>query len=626
MEFSDIAYAKFLQTAPELSTLILTFQDVSDELSDNSDIKVGIFILRNGDDVMFVPVISKGEGVYPIDSIFVSSKGKFFPLTKNTVETILNTQRPAMGQAKKLPDTATANPSVNDLVNPPRTGKFVYASQSRFTEFLSSIPTNLKEIVLEKFAEDKEVYNKLHKMFGIESIVRALKATKLDEATQPRDRSVGARVITGGDNLPNPQVNSILTRGYAIDGQNPLTRVALATDYWEDSRFTNMSSLDTGFDYDIVMKDGTIRTAFVPMVKTINFYDGKPRVSRPGEAEPHFVLFDNGDFSIRSGVVIVGERKEDKGVAKRLFNMKPPMLLREVNSGDRIAVFDEHLHLIGVYDASSVTITNQGVDIRASDLTDHSRVTIHAIRGYSKTPLNASGEMFLPTSCIVVKLGSNLLDILEDNAQSANKRKEILDWALMNTTMNITHDDVEFFINGVPMGKEASVMKALVEDEGIAPEAAESFVKAAKEKKKVTVYLSKKADFGPNEIPQGVKQPKTENNFGPGVQRNKMMPQQNLKDAVNTGDNQTVESVVISELLQSPDLYEHINEYLPDIEEAIDRLGRILFLGRIHINKLGEGNDADEVFSFLALLRNVYKMLGDNFIKLQRLVGNAPKE
>jgi hypothetical protein len=623
MEFSDIAYAKFLQSAPELSNLILTFQDVSEELSDGSDIKVGIFILKSGDDVLFVPVISKGEGVYPIDSVFINSKGKFFPLTKNTIETILNSQRPSLGQAKKMPDTVTANPSVYDLINPPRTGKFAYASASRLTEFLSSIPNNLKEHVLEKFASDSDIYNKLHKMFGVESIFRALQATQLEEATQPQDRSVGARVITHGDNLPTPQVNSILTQGYAIDGENSLTRVAIATEDWKEHRFTNLSKLDGGFDYEIVMRDGTVRPGFAPMTKTIQYYESNGHASAT-QNEDQFVLFDNGDFSIGKGVVVVGERDEHKNVARRFFHWKPPILPKDCASGDVVAIFDEHLHLIGVYEVEHVVIMANGADLKVRDQQRHGSLTIHAMRGYSKTPVNSGREMFIPSNSIVIKLGLNISRSLEDGAQAAVKRKELLDWALMNTKMNITHDDVEFFINGVPMGKEASIMKVLVENEGIDPVAAHSFIKKAKEEKRVTVYLSKKADFGPNEIPQGNKPQKQESNFGPG--KTNLLPKQNLQSAVNTGDNQTVESVVISELLQSPDLYEHINEYLPDIEEAIDRLGRILFLGRIHINRLGEGNDADEVFSFLALLRNVYKMLGDNFIKLQRLVGNAPKE
>ena len=58
MEFSDIALAKLLQTLPELGPMILTFQDVSDEISDESGIQVGMFVLRSGADLFYVPLVS----------------------------------------------------------------------------------------------------------------------------------------------------------------------------------------------------------------------------------------------------------------------------------------------------------------------------------------------------------------------------------------------------------------------------------------------------------------------------------------------------------------------------------------------------------------------------------------
>ena len=59
MEFSDIALAKLLQTQPELGQLILTFQDVSDEITDDSGIQVGVFVLRSAADLFYVPVDPK---------------------------------------------------------------------------------------------------------------------------------------------------------------------------------------------------------------------------------------------------------------------------------------------------------------------------------------------------------------------------------------------------------------------------------------------------------------------------------------------------------------------------------------------------------------------------------------
>lgn len=619
--FSDIAHAKFLQTAPELGGLILTFKDVTEELPDDSDINVGIFILRSGDDVLFVPVISKGDGVYPIDSIFISSKNKFFPLTRNTIQKVLNSQKLSIGQPKKIPETVNTNPSVLHLVQPPRTGKFTYATASRLTEFLASLPTTLKSQVLEKFSSDGEVYNGLNKMFGLDNLIKALQTKNLEPANRPADRAPGVRVITGGDNLPTPIVNSILTTGYAVQGNNPLTRVAIASEWWLDNRFNSLSALEGGYDYDVVLKDGSIRKAFVPNRKTPAYYPVNCGSDGP-VSNPTFLLFEDGSWAKTPAAVSIGERSDAKGVVRSLFNYKPPLLLKDVNSGDSFAIFSENMELVGIYRASDIAITHQGCTIKAQDLSNYRSIRIQGIRGYSKAPVDSGAELIVPTTSLVIVLGSNIGSELEQTVISAAKKRELLDWALLNTSMNITYDSIEFAVNGNPIGKEAAVMKLLVEDENIAPEAAQNFIKKAKENRKVIIYLSKIAgDFEAGQIPQfGNKPPQQVNPLGT---QQDYLPMDKMKPGMSMGDTQTVESIVISELLQSPDMYEYVREYLPDVEEAIDRLGRILFLGRIHINKLGEGNDADEVFTFLNSLKNIYKMLGDNYIKLEQLAANV---
>lgn len=615
LNFSDIAYAKFLQTAPELSSMILTFREVTDDLADQSDIQVGLFILRSGDDVIFVPVVSKGDGVYPIDSVFINSKAKFFPLTRETVQSILSSQKQSLGKPKKIPETVDQNPSVYTLIQPPRTGKYTYASASRLMEFLGSLPKSLKETVFEKFASDSEVYNKLHKMFGLENLMGILKTA--ETTSGPRAREIGVRIITQGDDLPTPQINSILSVGYAIDGKHPVSRMAVPTQFAADGRFTTLGTLDTGYDYEVVLKTGETRMAFSPNKKLV---EGIPAE----KCKTQFILFANGDYALAEGVVIAGSPKEGNSVIKSLFDYKPPVMLKNVTVGDTFAVFDPNMGLIGMFEARKVSMTFEGCSIEAYDRQRFRTITLQGIRGYTKTPVSTGEEIFVPMTSLVVLLGDNISYDLETGIQAASRRKDLIEWAMMNSVMNLTFDDVEFSINGSPIGKQAQVMEALVIKEGIEPSVAENFIKRAETDKRVVIYLSKQADFEPGQIPQfGEMPPKQINPWG--TQGDKL-PMNSLKQSVNTGDSQTVESAIISELLQSPDMQEYVEEYLPDVEEAIDRLGRILFLSRIHINKLGEGTDTDEVFAFLSLLKNVYKMLGINYIKLQQLVGTAAKK
>jgi len=627
MDFTDLAYAKFLQTWPELSTLMLTFQDMSEELGDDTDVKVGIFVLRSGEDLFYVPVVAKGQGLFPIDSIFFNSKSKFFPLSKETIEDILNSQRLNLGRPAKIPSTVVQNPNLNELINPPRTGKFVYASASRLTEFLTILPNEVKSFVMEKISSDMEVLNGLDSMFGVNEVLQALIPNKTEDATRPLDQGQGIRVITNGSNLPTPQVSSILTQGYAIDGENPLTRMAIPSINWMENRFRGLSNMDGGYEYDLVMSNGGIRCGYVPARVTATLPNLKGEKGNaddgvnfnPMYLSPTFVLYGNGDFSLSTRAVIQGEMKQNKQVLKDLFERQPPCLLRDLDNRSRFALFDQNMGLIGAYSSSRVAITHDGVIVAGIDMLSGQPVMIHGFRGYNKSTQTNSANIYVPYNVLVVRLNNNVTEEMEISASAAAKKQELIQWGMLNDSLRLTYDDVEYHVNGRPVGAVPHIMEILVVKEGLQPDAAQAFVKQAQEKGSVTIYLSKRADFEPGEIPSfGINPPDQINQLGKG---SNFMP--NVSQAMQTQDPQTVENTLISELLQTPDMFTMINEYLPDIEECLDKLGRILFLGRINLSKLGEENNADDVFNFMSQLKNVYAMLGSNYIKLQRFSANV---
>jgi hypothetical protein len=267
-------------------------------------------------------------------------------------------------------------------------------------------------------------------------------------------------------------------------------------------------------------------------------------------------------------------------------------------------------------------LSNLGVEIGVSSEAGapYSISRINAYRNYAAAPSCQGHEMYIPFSSLVIKLGENVSGDLERSIMSAARRREITEAGLLGDQINLGFDGIEFTMNGKAVGTEAAMMSKLANDEGIEPTLAQSFIKQAKEKKFAKVYLSKRAsEIKPAEMPQ----------FGqalPPAQKvglnGSFMP--NVQNALKISDAQATEATIISELLQTPDMFELIEEYMPDIEECIDKLGRILFLARVHISKLAENNDADSVFAFLANLKAVYRMLGDNLFKLRELIAIKP--
>lgn len=617
MEFSDIALAKLLQSAPDLGRLVVTFKDVTEELPEESDTQVGIFILRSGEEVFYVPVISKAGNVFPIDSIYQVSTSKFLPITRATTENVLTAQSAGIGKSTKIPSTVVQNPSVYELINPPRTGKFVYASSSRLTEFLAALPDDFKHHIKEKVLEDKDVYTRLNKIFGLEGILRSL-VVKSSGHSAAAHKAVGSTstysVVTGGNDLGQEEVASIMQKGYAIRGSSCDTRIAIdAEDFSRMGKIQTVSDVDAGKDYEIILADGSTRTGYIPKTKVIRSADRRGGMP---------IFFADGSFAITDSVVINGEGSDNKDVIKMMFEYNPPIMVKDIADYGSYAIFNSYMELIGVFSVCGTVSHNQdGASMRAYDSQTGERINISAFRNFKVDFLKEGNTMYIPYTSIVIKLGANLSSSLEVNVNSAQRKRSIAELVALGSSMDIAHDGVEFSVNGQSVGAEPKIVELLVVREGLHPAAAESFVKQAKENKRVKLYLSKKADFAPGEIPQfGENGPDQVDNFGAGKDGN-FIPA--VKSSLETNDDQVVEATIISELLQSPDMYGQITEFLPDIEEAVDKLGRVLLLSRINLDKLSKSRDADELFAFLASLKNVYKNLGDSLLKLRQLVSNA---
>lgn len=615
-DFNDIALSKLLSTSPELGGMILSFKDVSEDLSEQTDMKVGVFILKSGTEVFYVPVVSKLDNIYPIDSIFFASRQKFFPLTKKTVAMVMNSSQMTQGKSKKMPSSVTINPDVTHLINPPRTGKFVTASSSKLGDFMASMPDYLKDFALEKISEEKSVYQDLHKMFSIRDIFQAL----AHRQTIAKPGSAPVSVVGSDDkDLTGEEIQSILEHGYHVRGAVETPRIAVTIDSARDLKFTDVHNVDGDSDYEIVFDNGNSREAFIPKLMNV----GQPL----GTARDTIALFTNGDYAVSSKFVAKGAKLVRKEVLTTIFEHNPPVLPRDIMNDDTFAILNADSAVLGIFHAQKVMINHLGIEITASVRGGlrgvGTNVKIHAYRNYGMAPMFESDNVYLPYSSLVLKLNENRSMDLERTVNAASVKHCITQKELLGEHLNLSYDGVEFSVDGKALGQEKAAMQRLVVEEGIEPTLAKSFIKQAQEKKITTIYLSKKASarFEAGQIAEFGEKPRKQEATG---LNGSFIP--NVQKSLAIKDAQATEATIISELLQTPNMFDLIGEYMPDIEECIDKLGRILFLSRVHISKLSENNDTDSIFSFLANLKSVYRMLGDNVIKLQELIALKPNE
>lgn len=615
MEFYDIALAKLLQTLPELGNYLVTFKDASEELQGDTDIKVGIFVLKAGAEYMYVPAVAKGDNVYPIDSIFFASSSKFFPLTKKTLRMIETQSQLTQGVPTKIPKQVVTNPDLTQLITPPRTGKYVYASSSRLGDFLHSMPDHLKQFTLSKIASEHSMYEGLHQLFNLKDILDHFKKAPGSIAAEVNKAPVSI-LTSATQRLDEAEIREILDHGYAVSGKPLVNRVAVSSqDFNTSGTFKTLSNLDGGSDYEIMLRSGNSREAFIP----------KSLVpSKPKHAPGLFALFTNGDYAITHREMIhVGDTLDRKTVLTTVFDFNPPVLPKDLVNGEKFVILSTDAELIGAFTARSITINNLGIEIRATQMGSYKEMHIFAYRNFTNSFAYEGHDLYIPYNSLVLRLGKDITESLEVNINAATKKREINSiGSLLGGQISLGYDGIEFALNGRPIPNEAGVMEVLVVREHINPDKAKSFVKQAKDNGFTRIYMSKAAadeGFAPAEIP-------SYGNVPPNVPKTGLngsfVP--NVQTAMQTNDAQAVETTIISELLQAPDMFELIQEYMPDIEECIDRLGRILLLSRVHIDRLAESGDADNVFAFLASLKAVYRMLGDNYSKLQEMITVRP--
>ena len=643
--FSDEALSLLVQTAPTLVPMMISFQDMTSQLPDpDGGTEVGCFVLNSGGNLVYVPVVSVSQSLQPLDSIFLADKGQFFPLTDKVVKWISSIpQGGDPGRSRERPQTVKANPTVEQLVNPPRTGKFVYASTSRFQEFLASLPNNVKQRVLETFTTSPLKDTLYNSMSDFDGVVKMLKSNTPDQFPRYQTHEElwphSLNMVTYQDNyIPAAVANQVLQDGYAFIGDREQVRYAVEESF--PGGFNQLGNTDTNGVYPVVFKDGSVQDCYVPRKESTGGY-------------MNFVLLPEGDFAYGNGFVTRGSLNPVvRGFGDFLVDT-PTVRFKDLEGyGKNFAIFDFDGDMMGVYTlAGPMNISDIGYSCRAVNYLTGTRVTIYALynrNSFVERP--GSDVVIIPAASIVVLLGTDKTDEVEVNINSAQLTQQFGMNDVLGDRMRIRFDGREYWVNGEPMPDEQTLAKHLVMGEQIEPSQAKMFIKKAQEEGEVVVLMSKRANFTgsfpANTIPEfGLERNKMENRpsktqgrsfvgakdaYGKSKydEDDRLVPplmllspvwqrglQSTILNAAEANDPTALEQSILSEILKSLPR-DVVMEYLPDLSTGVDRIGRILLVFRLNFRLLTITRPASQVNSLLSNLRNVYRNLGNNYLDL----------
>lgn len=665
MAFTDVALERFTKTAPELSRFIITFYDMTDELPEESGVNVGVIILAIGAEQHYVPVVATGNTVYPIDSIYSQRTGKFAPLTKKTYEAMMLSSQSTLGKPATIPTTVVKNPSVQELVEPPKTGKQVY-SGTMLPEALAQMSQEGKKWFMEKISSEQALMKRVHAC-GVD--VRALydslstsfaKTAAVIEITIANDHEAlntdaPVRVLENPEpELEEEMIQQILQQGYAIVGDHPVSRVALEYSKTGEG-LTFLSSGVPGNAYEVMMSDGTSAFGFVPdMIRDTSLGEMKPTIGSRcsdsrGQRGTVLVMEDGKVFEDANGIVIKSTPRPYADILKHMVDFGRFKSLADLVENDYFFVVTPS-GFAGPMTLRSSTWSAAGGSLKVYGPGTITTVFISPnVKGGS---LLKGAELYASPACVALMVSTCICDDSRParNINEVLTRIEMSAGNLVKEAHILAHDGVEFFYDGKLVGGIAKIAKVLAVDEGLDPGQVAHFIKRAQEDRRIVMKMSKKAEINgigmeDNEHPHDVGQlvdPPSELCEVPhdGIQLpldtgnalterryitykgRPAMSTDIIKEAAVTGDSQIVEASVMSEILKDPAMGETISSYLPIIEEAIDKLGRVLLLLRVKNTEMLERMSPEGYAALTAALRNTYRMLGENKLVLEQMVAN----
>ncbi len=615
MDFASMATNRLNTQAPDLSRYIVAFKDLSDELPDDQGIQCGMFILNIGGRYVYVPALSKAGNVQVLESMMEADSKTFVPITRKSVQWMIEKDS-GLGEAVKIPQKVARNPDLYDAIVPPRTGKFVYASEGRIGGFFASLPNHVKQATLEVITNDLAFRQAVAPVMKLD-IVKTFLQTKTPEFEKPMGPPA-PEVITSAEGMDEEQIQEILSKGYTV--KNPPKTTRIAVESYDNQDLSRLSSMSPGTANLAMRKDGSwIGVANLRMVPTPTSDPHTESGYKTAQAKTGIVaITEDGEILQDTGVVINTSEIKYGDVISKLRHKKAV----EINKGDSGMIFTG-AQWLGPIDVSMVTMAGGWTTIRCASgvsVCIHPNVkTLYEVQGSNY--ILSTSAMFYPT-----KPG---MAMMETDVNAARRKNDIAITRMLPVQAKLMHRDGVYAVDGKQIDSKPELVEHLLKTWDIDVATVETLARSAEAKSEILVKMASRGSaYG---VGSGAKrqehysqgdQPEIPEDFTGTARQRALGASKAAKSVRDVRDREVMEATIISEMLQNPDLAGTIDEYLPDIKQAVDRLGRSLFLMRLNTDKLSDKMDAEALNSIFTSTRNAYRILGENYVTLKNLIAN----
>jgi hypothetical protein len=293
--FFQLAYQQLQDKLGNLLPYLIGFETVNK--SDDGSKALGVFGFRsNNGQILYVPVFFINGSVKGLDLLYSKNHSQFYPLNEDFADMFLKDDSSGLGEASQetresiQKDMPTQD--MRDIVRPPRTGKYTYASvkadESPLLDFVRHSGRNVKKAFYNMMSNSPAYMQELLKFYPMDKIAESVAG--MDVVSPGKDYRKDSDIIPSksddieviepkspkAKDLSLSQKETLLTQGYIIIDKRPDQKKSQFGVMKFVEKFGNPN--DTGF-YPYVTTQGTIRLGLILL--------------RPMQLQQHFATSDS---------------------------------------------------------------------------------------------------------------------------------------------------------------------------------------------------------------------------------------------------------------------------------------------------------------------------------------------
>ncbi len=238
--FADISYSKLQDEGRLLLPYNVGFEIVDKD--DKETRAVGIYVFKINDLVLYAPAFYINGEVKPMVLLYLPKQEVFLPLTEEYINHILKKATQVLGNSVPLPsDNIFMQPSLENLITPPRTGRYVMASlkeESRLrpnilSEFCKEYPADTLKI----FTDNPSLLKQAHDFGILQNILKNIKSKPIVKPKKKLIKEADDDFVIEVRKLPENERELALSNKFVIVDKTNNLQQLYSNDYTD--RFFN---------------------------------------------------------------------------------------------------------------------------------------------------------------------------------------------------------------------------------------------------------------------------------------------------------------------------------------------------------------------------------------------------